>query len=69
MCLVNQHGELLPLEVSKKIVVEDVIEFMDGGNNNFGVATKGDSQVLRIASVIHNLDLSAFMLDAENSLL
>ena len=42
---------------------------MDCGNNNLRVTTECDCQIFGITFVIHYFYLTAFMLDAKNSLL
>ena len=69
MSLINQHSKLLALKVSEKIVVKNIVELVDRSNNNFGIATESNSQILGITSVIHNLDLSTSMLNTKDGLL
>ena len=69
MRLVNQDGEGLVLQIGKQLVVENVIKFMDGRNDNLGVTTQSNRQIVGIAPIVQDLDLSAFMLYAHDGFL
>jgi hypothetical protein len=60
---------MLVFQIRQKIIVENLVEFMNSGYDDFGVSGKRDCQIFRRALIIHDFNLPAFMLYAKNRLL
>ena len=67
MCFVDDYGKTLILQARN--ILHDVRELLNSGRYNLCVAVQGNSQISRIALVIHHADQTGLVLQSEDCFL